>query len=90
MRIFRTCHRINTKDRQGNGLTRRCRECRLSRFAPHLFQCRELLERRQGLGLLRELDVDWILLGRELVLEVELVRFHQGVLEFALRMWKIH
>lgn len=56
----------------------------LARFASYLFQCRKLFEGRQSLALLRKLDVDRVLLGRELVLEVELLRFHQGVLELFL------
>lgn len=57
-------------------------------FAPYLFQCRELLESRQGLGLLRKLDVDGVLLRRKLVLKIELLRFHQGILELFLRVYK--
>lgn len=50
----------------------------------YLFQCCELLESRHDLSLLRKLYVDGVLLGRELVLEVELLRFRQGILELFL------
>lgn len=51
----------------------------------YLFQCRELLECCQGLRPLRELDIDGVLFGRELVLEVEVLWFYQRVLELVLR-----